>query len=220
MIIEFIGLPGSGKSFYSNRLKILIEKESTSCDIYTRDTVDYSILKLLDYASFFWRTRYFSLVIMLALIFNIRYDIKKTYTLFLGVKETFKLYTYIYKNNKNSIYILDEGINQRLISIFFFNNFFFNKGLFKVSLKLLNNKSLPDYLVYIDRDIEQSLKQAKKRLNGLPYRFRNFKNSKLHTVFYNQISGFDMLLQQDKVNTIKLSDIKLSDIKLFLKKIR
>ena len=29
-----------------------------------------------------------------------------------------------------------------------------------------------------------------------------------------------MLLQQDKVNTIKLSNIKLSNIKLFLKKLR
>lgn len=192
MIVEYIGLPGSGKttSMYT------IINTNPSNVIVTREYLDNIKLSKLDYLFFISNSYCLVTNMYLGVLYNIEFKFKRWYTLFNGVNKTLNQYAKIYyviKHNPCSNFILDEGLLQRSISIYCFNKTKINMFLFKKQLEIIKKMQLIDEIRYLNVSIDKAIERCNGRPGGLPYRYSLLNIDSLKEKFHNNIEGFEII---------------------------
>jgi hypothetical protein len=187
MIIEFVGLPGSGKSYYAKRYV-----EQLESPVLTRESIAQTSLDIGRKLTSIWELKKIIFIFLFVSLLNSSLNIKKTYALFLGVISTLKLYMYIVAN-KDKKFVLDEGVHQRILSILKFNNYFYNDRLFIYIVNILPQSILPNYLFYIDIPVKTAIEQATLRGAGLPYRFLGVGERRLNCIYNRQHDAVDYM---------------------------
>lgn len=155
MIIEFTGVPGSGKSTIfkelqnSSNLKVSFveNKSNIFYDVYL---FIYFMFNIFDtYRYIFVLKKIFTTKNSLFHKLNICRNIIKKISKF-----------YIYKN-KEGVYIIDEGISHIPFNLFVDSSN--SKIISKEVIELLDKLPMTDYIIIIDVDYELSLKRLKQR---------------------------------------------------------
>ncbi|MBI96381.1 hypothetical protein CL656_04480 [bacterium] len=186
MLIEFIGLPGSGKTYYQD---YLISKKY---NFLTRNDILERRLYYRDIVEFIYNNFSFVILLFISFLCNINWNIKKNYTLLLGIKDIMKIYIIKKKLHDKDI-LLDEGIHQRLLSILFYRKSNLNMKLLNLLLVVMGKEFIPSKLIILDVSIDQSIENATKRKDGLPFRFKYFSEKDLLDR-YNQFNrGIDLI---------------------------
>jgi hypothetical protein len=188
MLIEFIGLPGSGKTTY---LQSKFEK-----NILTREEIKNRKIPMKTRFSFYFQEWKIVMLFVLGLLYNFEFKLKKWYALVLGVTATLKQYSLVYhyiKKQPNRSIILDEGLLQRSLSICSYNDRKYNVQLLKILVKKINNLNIIDLVYSFEITIEESKNRCKKRKSGLPFRFQNLNVSELNNKLNNFQKGILIL---------------------------
>ena len=89
MITEFIGLPGSGKTYISDKVVLRLGNS------YTRAMLEKENASFLSSLKFVIKIKRCFFLIVISFLVNVTLNLKKTYALFLGIKDILKLYTII-----------------------------------------------------------------------------------------------------------------------------
>lgn len=179
MLIEFIGLPGSGKTTYL--------KSKIGAKILTREQIENRKIPMITRFSFYLKEWRLISLFTIGILYNFDFKIKKWYALIIGVQATLRQYSFVYycKKKKHGLsIILDEGLFQRSLSVFSFNDRKYNIYLLKKISKKINSLNIIDSVYCFDLTVEESLSRSEKREDGLPFRFQNLKKLELNNKFY------------------------------------
>jgi len=187
MLVEFIGLPGSGKTTYLEKLK------QQSDDIIERKTLEKTTLSFGSYMKYIVKNRSLFFMFGLGVLYNFDFNLKRWYALLIGVHATLIQYAKIDKiDNSNSI-IMDEGLLQRSLSIFYFNDRKLNPYFFKKVIKIISKLNCINKVIYLNIEPITSIERCKKRDSGLPYRYKKFSTESLKFKFNNTIKGIEFI---------------------------
>lgn len=187
MIVELVGLPGCGKTTYLEKL----HKRST--DIIDRKKLDKSRISTLSYMKFIFNNKSLFFVFGIGVLYNFEINLKRWLTLLLGVHSTFIQYAKIFEiKNQNNI-VMDEGLLQRSLSVFYFNHRKLNPYLFKKVIKIISDSRYIDHIVFFNIEPILSIERCKKRESGLPYRYKKFDIETLKLKFRNAINGIEYI---------------------------
>lgn len=188
MIIEFIGLPGSGKTTYYYKIR--------NATTIGRDSLENVPLSLKQYLVFTLKNSKLYIYLILGILYNFELDLKRWYALMLGVHGTWiqyvKIFSYSYKNKNNTI-VMDEGLLQRSLSVFYFNERKWNPVLFNKVINVLHKKKYFNKIVFFKIKPEKSLLRCTNRKSGLPYRYKKFDQDTILNKFNYLLSGMEKI---------------------------
>ncbi|MEN6460260.1 MAG: hypothetical protein ABFC94_02675 [Syntrophomonas sp.] len=168
IIIEFFGLPGSGKTTLANMFADKLEQSGYSIQksIYRINNECNTIARLLikTYTTLCFTLNNFPFIYNL---FSFIYEEKN---IFRNLKDIIKQWinicfvlNYINKGNETDIVIADQGVIQAAISISFYHK---NIDLNSIIKRLISQISKNQVFIYVHVDIEKDLKRLKNRKNG------------------------------------------------------
>jgi len=185
VLIEFIGLPGSGKTTY---LKKIIEK-----DTITREKIEQMKIPIRMELAFYFSEWKLFVLFAAGVCYNFEFRIKRWYALIIGVRATFKQYAYVYncaKKNEITSIVLDEGLYQRALSVFSYNERKYNERLLKIVVKRINHLNIINAVYFFEISVKESIARCNGREGGLPFRFQSFNGVELDkrmNIFYKGI---------------------------------
>ncbi len=187
MLIEFVGLPGSGKTTYFNKIK--------NNDTIGRDSIEKIPLSLKQYYTYTFKNFKLFFYFFIGILYNFELDLKRWYALIIGVHSTWKQFAKIDTlNNKNII--LDEGLLQRSLSIFYFHNRKYNPVLFNKVLKIIPQKHPITKIIVFSIDPISSIERCANRKSGLPYRYKKLNKNNLLKKFNYILQGIQKIENQ------------------------
>lgn len=196
MLIEFIGLPGSGKTTYLEKLN------QQSDAIIDRKSLEKITISFSSFIKFAVKNRSLFFIFGLGTLYNVELNLKRWYALIIGVHATLKQFAKIDKinksNTKNSI-IMDEGLLQRSLSIFYFNHRKLNPYFFKKAIKTISKLNLIDEVIYLNIEPITSIERCLNRNSGLPYRYKKFNTESLKLKFNNTIKGIEFIKNNSSI---------------------
>lgn len=179
MIIEFIGIPGSGKTHISHYLNSYL-KNSSKCnavvfgyqDVFERVRKNGKLGLLIKTIPFFLNP-YFILFLLKILTrkssFLLRKSMIKRFLVRLIVYKKIKK---LKKKNNHSVFILDEGFLHFSIAFFRQNNeipYSLEIKKFLATLdKIINYKTQEKIFVFVDSNTERNFKRLEERQQGWP----------------------------------------------------
>lgn len=190
MLVEFIGLPGSGKTTYLKNLK------QQSNDIIDRKSLEKVTVSFSSFIKFAIKNRSLFFIFGLGTLYNFELDLKRWYALIIGVHATLKQFAKIDEVNKSNTkknIIMDEGLLQRSLSIFYFNPRKLNLYFFKKTIKTILKLKIIDEVIYLNINPITSIERCLNRTDGLPYRYKKFDISSLKSKFNNTIKGIQFI---------------------------
>jgi len=199
MIIEYIGLPGSGKT------TLAFKEKQKNKNIYLRSDLQNEQIDIIDIFSFILKRRKITFYLFIGTLYNFDINIKKWYTLILGVIKTIKDYSIIEKKinkNSNTIILMDEGILQRSLSVFCFNKKKFNFFLLKQIISVLLKYNLINKVYYIKVKSSTAIERCKNRSNGFPFRYSNLNSEKIASKFDHQLECYNVIASYFNVKII------------------
>ena len=212
IIIEFLGMPGSGKTFFYKKLKKVLKKNKINTNSF-KDFNSNKIIKFF-YLIFFIVENF---IYFLKIILLIKFDTDKS-------KESIKRHFYFFlreliayqalkKNNK--VILNSEGFFYRLV--FYFNNLKNKKNLNKL-IKIINFQPRVKILIFINSYKKINILRANKRNNGFfytndslnEYDIKN-KNLKILANYLKKSKSVSLFVINNNINEL--------NFKKFLKKI-
>tara|TARA_B100001063_G_scaffold194157_1_gene185654 strand:- start:932 stop:1594 length:663 start_codon:yes stop_codon:yes gene_type:complete len=198
ILIEFLGLPGSGKTFYSKKLlsKISFYKKVKS-ENYLKIRFVKKVLLVINF--------YFENFIYVSLIFYFHFFNKnldriwKSRHLYYLKNEFLK---YQFYKSKNIVLINSEGFHHRAI-FYLLGKLIDNDKGHKIAKLLLSNIPKPDYLVLVQTDKKNSIKSTQKRKRGFKYDAKTLKEIQTNI---KTITFIKKIVRKDKkINLIELN---------------
>lgn len=185
MLIECIGLPGSGKTTYLNNNKTFV----------VRETIDESEISIIKEFIFYLKNWKLVSLFWLGVFYNFDIRIKKWYALVIGVNKTLKQYAKINYLFKEKEIILDEGLLQRALSVYCFKKRTFNLVLLKKTIIKIKKHTTIDVVYVFEVSVDESIKRSLNRPDGLPFRFKKLSNDKLIISLTNFQKGIFIILK-------------------------
>lgn len=188
-IIEFNGLPGSGKTTIALILKELIEDRINTQAL--REYYRYSF-QANPYSMFLSPSYYFT-------ISKVRYYSKffkdnRSLPVDLNVTKYLRMYKQFISDYNDGILVIDEGIVQMLISVAY-DQLISNMNPLSQVISSLQLNKLPILFVNCNLDEESTAYRIKNRLpNGC--RLENLSNEKMQSTLITQSNNFDVLRSQ------------------------
>tara|TARA_B100001057_G_scaffold448260_1_gene488471 strand:+ start:2453 stop:3094 length:642 start_codon:yes stop_codon:yes gene_type:complete len=204
-IIEFIGMPGSGKTFYENKIIKLGKKKIIKNNFNYLNKLQktkFIILFIFSYPIFFFKS--FNLILK---------NILK--------KKEFRKYSYYFYNEiayrsyfefkiKDKIILLNsEGFVYRASNYF---NYIFNKK----TEKYLNCLPKVDLIIFVKSYKKTNLLRTKKRKIGYKYNEKDLKDYYKKTNFLKKVCNF---LKKKKIKIIFINNFNNNNYRKNLKKI-
>ncbi|WP_075522621.1 hypothetical protein [Candidatus Pelagibacter communis] len=210
MIIEFIGLPGSGKSYISKKLIYSLKKNKKEI-IFENKLKINKIIKIYLFLKFCLKNLGLCLVFTIIHLSNKTLDKNKKNLHFYWIVR--EIIAFEYCNKFGKVLIRSEGFHQRFLF------YLINIGKTKISnseMILLKLIPIPDKIVMISISKNKSIFLTKKRKKGFKYD-ANSLNKINHTIkILKQIKKF--FLENHKFKLIYLKDLK--NEKLLIKNLR
>lgn len=160
-IIEFNGIPGSGKTTIASELKTILEKENKSVCLYSdfyKINCHNRLKQLKDLLFYFFYFMDYFLLLM-----RITKKIKRDYKYILSSAINFCGKIDLYKNSKEDFIIVDQGIIQEIESIFFLNDC---NTEFGEVFELINKYFDKLFIVNTFLKVEVACERINKRKNG------------------------------------------------------
>lgn len=190
MLIELIGLPGSGKTTFEKALIHDFDAKNT----LTRNTLARISLKNL--CLYCLKHKQLVGLFMLGTVYNfeLKFSLSKCSALIGLVKDTLVRYAKIdlaIKNNPDINIIMDEGLLERTISIYSFTYRKHNLYLMNKQLALIAKMGVIDKIYYLKVPASLSIHRCKHREEGLPIRYRRLDDKELLVKFNNKLSGLE-----------------------------
>lgn len=217
--IEFIGVPGSGKTTLAKNVYENFKDKDKDIGIY-HDVFNLSVksyykkqnLGLLRYYRFLFiqflqRGNYHSislygdavseyllgqLLTVNKLVQTISQDIpveRRKYVLKYLLSDLYKWKTIQDFPQSPNYIIMDEGFSHRLLNIYMFSNL-------ETKTKELNDFftfiELPKAIIYVSCEVDLSLKRMQRRKKGIPIGFQSFNKRKL----YNYLKSLDFSINE------------------------
>jgi hypothetical protein len=166
-VIEFYGLPGSGKTSVSNLLQTkLIEKEidvQTFDDVFRKYRTNNFLFKVFTFIKlFFVRYKFVINTIIYSFSYGISLDILKRIKI--SILHDYLIYSFCQKK-QNTILILEEGYIQNILSYAYSKHLIVNKSLYRL-INLLNKKNIKLHFVYSKLDIPSAIERIIQRKNN------------------------------------------------------
>ena len=204
-IVEFVGMPGSGKTFFEKK----IFKHSN---------------KKIIRNNFFYLNRFNKLKFILFFIFSYPLFFFKSIYIILKkilIKKEFKKYFYYFYNEaayrsyidfsgeKKTILLNSEGFVYR-------TSYYFDYIYNKKTENYLNCLPKIDLIIFINSDKKADLSRTKKRKIGFKYNKRDVRDYYKKKFFLEKIVGF---LQKKKMKIVFINNFNNNDYKKNLKKI-
>ena len=198
ILIEFFGLPGSGKTFYSKKLlsKISIYKKVKS-ENYLKMCF---VKKFLLVINFFFENIIFVSLIFFLHFFNKNLDKTWKSRHLYYLKNEFLKYQF-YKS-KNIVLINSEGFHHRAI-FYLFGKLRKNDNEYKITKLFLRYIPKPDYLVLVQADRKNSIKSTQKRKKGFKYDAKTLDEIQTNIKTINFIKK--IVNKDKKINLIELN---------------
>ncbi len=191
MITEFIGLPGSGKTTLLKK-----KQKKNQGKFITRKDLTSQRTPLILRLRFLWRNPGLHYLFLLGFILNADVKLKRWYALWKGIDQTFRQYAqiqYLHNQSQDIKILLDEGLLQRSISVYCFNNRKWNAYLLHKQIEYIKNKQWVNEVIYIKIDIDTSMERCEKRRDGFPYRYRNISRNLIKEKFALNLKGFQII---------------------------
>jgi thymidylate kinase len=166
-IIEFYGLPGSGKTSVSLSLKKILMKNKNDVESFEDIFQKYRKKKLFAKLFFFLkllivRFKFVINIIVYSFYYGISLDIAKRVKI--ALLHEYLIYLYCRKN-QNAIIILEEGFIQNILSFAYSNSLIVNKRLYRlIEIIKKNYKNL--YFIYCEIDTFSAIERISKRNNN------------------------------------------------------
>ncbi len=201
MLVEFIGLPGSGKTTYLE----VRTKDLSKDKVLTRLDLKKEQLNIAAFVLYLFRNFSLFFYFKIGVLYNIDFNLKRWYALMKGVVGTlqdFAKIDRILREDKNRIIVLDEGLLQRSLSVFCFFDRKANPFLFKRILRVIKRSKIIDEIDYIKVNLQTSIDRCQKRDSGFPFRFRSLKEKVIFVKFNNQLKGVKLIETEFQLNTI------------------
>jgi hypothetical protein len=185
MIIDFIGFPGSGKSFLANKLYKELKKTKKKI-IFENELKLNLLIKIYLLIKFTIKNPLY--IFLIALIHYKNH-------LFLHPIWQIKIHRWIlneviffeYCKNKNRILIRSEGLHHRLLMLLAGinkNNFYFFEKM------LLRYTPIPEKLIFIDTSLKKSIQNTVRRKKGFKYHNLTKSYLKNQVFMINQVKFF------------------------------
>ncbi|MCK8816301.1 AAA family ATPase [Natroniella sulfidigena] len=205
LIVEFIGMPGSGKSTLNNKVKETLEQnefdvENPTADIASKNRLIRVMIKLI----YFGLELLFHPLAALNYMRFIFFTKQKSFKDFSKVTLNLFYISYLMRKseNNNSITILDQGILQALWSVFLSSRLTFGElskyELFEFIIPDLIIKVEVDHQILNNRLEKRSSNQS--RLGQITSENRDFKASEK---LFNLLNG---LAEKNQVSIIKVKN--------------
>ena len=216
MIVEFAGLPGSGKTTLLRHLHGKLEEEGIPSVICSSSESLKSVSrfgKLWEMIRIFYTNRkgLESLPFMEIIKMN---DLSGIRLLISSLMHTLLYYERCIAEHQGKICLIDEGVVQRIFSLFVFQK--------KVDGERIESylASLPsaDLVVYLDTDVSTSIGRMQKR-GSVPHRMRHMTDKESESLLERGKEVFDRLRMPNmyrldaRQNLEKSSDIIVSLLK-------
>lgn len=209
IVIEFLGMPGSGKTYYQKKLKKILRKKIitnnfTIINRYNKMVYLFKFLK--DHPIFFLK----SLNLLLKNINNFR-EFKKHFYYFYN-EAIFRSYFDSVKSDL--ILVNSEGFAYR-------SSFYFNDIYNKKCADYLKKMPKINFLIYIESQKIIDIERTKKRFGGYKYLEKEKKEYNNKSSFLKKIL---ISCKKNKTEIIKINNIKnknfTKNIKMILKFIK
>ena len=204
MIIEFIGFPGSGKSFLAN--KLFREFKKTKKEIIFENKLKLNLLnKIYLLVKFITKNPLYIFIIILIHFKNRR---------FLHPIWQIKVHRWILNEiiffehckNKERILIRSEGLHHRLLMLLVGIN---KKNFYFFEKMLLRYTPIPDKLIFIDIPLKKSIQNTVRRKKGFKYDSLTKSYLKNQIFIINEVKFFFNKFY--KSNFILIKEIKLQN---------
>lgn len=201
MIIEFNGLPGTGKTTVAKNLILFLEEKGIPC-YYNKFFKEIKIKRYLSYLFDGTIELYF-----LGRKFadkssnNISGEKREIVKVFIGY---YRLYRFFLKNKKNHVLIIDQGIIQALISILHIDLMVSTKELEKI-FAFLKRKGVTFLNVSCNTNVKLSVERIKNR-NTFGGRLDRLDLVDLQHALENQAQNFESIRNCCK-NVLGLQEI-------------
>lgn len=200
MHIEFIGLPGSGKTtLHKEAIKLLNDRVSISRkEILNLNKETY----LAELNEFIEMNREF---VQLFLQKRDEHFTEKKEKDFLQEIFFFLFVHYNFCKKKEEIILFDEGFCHRVISLFFSYE---KRGIDREGISLyVDHIPLPDLVFFVKTDKEKSYQRMLKRKKGFPKRLKNLKDSERKDVLKNSETVISFTIHRLKEKSLPITTI-------------
>lgn len=229
--IEFIGIPGSGKTTLSNQILDKLKMENievysdqylykSSVKIYNKNKgllryIRFRIINALqkdryDSISLYRKSTSSFLLENIEIINNLLHiidetvpDRRKEFVLKYLLNDVYKLDVIRKYSTFNNLLLMDEGFVHRLLNIFMFSDIERNK---KYINTFLQKVGYPKVLIYITCSPEESLYRMKNRTTGIPTGFKNYEKEELLEILSQMNRSCEKVINtiEENVKTIKV----------------
>jgi len=216
-IIEFTGVPGSGKSYISQELT----KYFINSSEYDEWEIIYLNFKKINKDFYKFKNLYnFFDIFIIKIIFTYLYHEKFTKrsitsikTILLGYYKYFLVGRLLNESHHDKhIFIIDEGIlhvNNQLFSVFNYRKI--NSLFRRIKLHKVYKYYLTSYNYIIEMNINDAIINILNRESGWPYAWRNFNNSEKlkemqkmeNSILFNQSILIDYGVKLKKINDLE-----------------
>jgi hypothetical protein len=193
MIIEIVGIPGSGKSSLLNQFLIKSRK------LYPN-----RVVKIISH-DFLYGYRSFSkkIILFIKVLLKLKFDFLKIIYLIFKFHFEFKRHVYFFKiifknilkliiidNNNDSelIYLIDEGLLHACSTPLFKKNLNYNFKIYKIILEIPTIKKLLKNVTYIkiESNFDKCIIRIKERYQNIPNLYKNLVDSDIKTLMISQ----------------------------------
>ena len=178
MIVEFVGVPGSGKTYISQAFCDYINSYNRNLYVFHRYDIEKKIHKDGKVKNVILLFPYIFNIYFLLMIINI-VSRRSTMVARINLLKIFLLRVLTYqkikdmnKHNKKNIYILDEGFLHFSIAFFRQNKELPEssklKNYMNILDKIISYKDINKIFVFIESDIKKNYRRIEKRESGWP----------------------------------------------------
>jgi len=182
MIIEFVGIPGSGKTYISNKLNHYLkgnfpnQKVVHNKDLFHKIKKNGKLKAIKNLIPILFKLSFYKMLFHI-LIGKASYKQKKQLIIIFLIR--LLMYKEIEKKqSQDYIFVLDEGFSHFSISYFRQQKIIPNQGDFnqffaKIDI-LLNYHSFYKYYIFIDSHVDKNYQRIEKRSKGWPQGTKEF----------------------------------------------